>query len=186
MGLEIINGHGTGDKVKVGELGRMQVLATTMPRDYFINKNSGKVWSINFVDLNPAGDDDYVVYIKNTGDADLRVTDIRVAASAATRLQINAVTGTPSGGSAVTPLSRNLGSSATPSATIESGTDITGITSGGTLFPMFLDTANKEEHLSTSSNIFIPKGKAIGLLVETGTANITGVISLVESENNQD
>jgi len=180
--MKIQDGQGTGNYAGVDNEGRVKVLAVTVPNDFHTNEENGKVWSIPFEGLNPAGADDYVVYIKNNGDVDLLISDMRLMAdTAATQIEINVVSGTASGGAAITPVSRTVGSSAIPTATIESGTDITGLTSGGTLFFMQLAVVNTDYHLRTSSNIRIPKGKAIGVLVETATANITGVISLIEA-----
>lgn len=181
--MKIQNGQGTGSLAKVDVEGRLSTISVNQAFDYHINEESGKVWSIPFEGLNPAGADDYVVYIKNTGDNDLRITDVRVMCdTAASQLEIHEVSGTASGGAAITPVSRNLGSAATPSATIESGTDITGLTNEGIIFFVNCPVVDTLYHIRTSSNIIIPKGKAIGLLVETATANVTGVISLVESE----
>tara|TARA_Y100000310_G_scaffold121659_1_gene120406 strand:+ start:2337 stop:2882 length:546 start_codon:yes stop_codon:yes gene_type:complete len=181
--MKIQDGQGSGVLAAVDLEGRIRTNAVTQPFDFHINEESGKVWSLPFENINPTGADDYIFYIKNTGDKDIKIADVRVMAdTAATQLELQWVSGTVSGGAAITAVSRNGGSAATPSATIESGSDLTGLTSGGTIFFIQCPTVNKEEHLSTSSNIIIPKGKAIALQVETATANITGVISIVESE----
>lgn len=182
MPISIVDGN-TGRTLEIDSQNRARVLSISEPEDFHINQNNGKVWSISFKGLNPAGADDYVLYIGNNGDKDLRISDVRIMAdTAATQIEINQVTGTPSGGSAVSPLARNLGSAETPTATIQSGTDITGLTSSGTLFFLQCAVVNTEYHLRTSSNIIIPKGKAVGILVETATANVTGVVSLIETE----
>lgn len=183
MAQQIESARGTGYGLEIDAQNRALTLSVTEPEDFHINQSNGKVWSIPFEGLNPAGADDYVVYIKNTGSKNLRITDVRIMAdTAATQVEINVVTGTATGGSDITPVARNLGSSETPTATIQSGTDIGGLTSAGTLFFLQCDTVNREYHLRTTSNIIIPKSKAVGLLVETATANVTGVISLLESE----
>ncbi len=183
MSIEIEDGTGSGKKVKVNGDNRLRVQAVTKTVDADVNELSGKVWSVPFEGLNPTGADDYVVYIKNTGDNNILISDVRIMAdTAATQIELHAVSGTASGGTDVTPVPRTIGGSAIPSAVIQSGSDITGLTSDGVIFFMQCDTANKEYHLSTSSKIIIPKGKAFGLLVETGTANVTGVVSIFEDE----
>lgn len=183
MGLSIEDGGGSGRTVFVNSNNSLQTLSVQKTLDQDINERTQKVWSIPFEGLNPAGADDYVVYIKNTGDKVLQISDVRIMAdTAATQIEINAVTGTASGGSDITLVNRTVGASPTPSATIQSGTDITGLTSSGTLFFLQCDTVNREYHLRTSSKIRLEKGKAVGVLVETATANITGVISLIEEE----
>lgn len=180
MGFHIEDGTGSGRLVKVDSNNRAEVKAIQISSDEDINIRTEKVWSVPFEDLNPAGNDDYVVYIKNTGDAVLQITDVRVSATAATQVEVHAVSGTASGGSAITPVPRTVGSAVVPTATIQSGTDITGLTNDGIIFLIDIATANDTFQLKTSSRIRIPKGKAIALLVETGTANVSGVISLVE------
>jgi archaellum component FlaG (FlaF/FlaG flagellin family) len=181
--MQIHDGTGSGKAVKVNSGNRLYTKSVVTSEDADINANTEKVWSIPFEGLNPAGTDDYVVYIKNTGDKTLVVSDIRASAdTAATQLKVNAVSGTASNGTTITPVPRTIQSSAIPTATIESGTDITGLTSEGTIFFIQCAVVNTEYHLNTSSKIRIPKGRAIGLLVETATANITGVISLFEEE----
>lgn len=183
MGLQIEDGGGTGRVAKVDAENRLSTSSVTQLYDFHVNKESGKVWSLPFEGLNPAGADDYVFYIKNTGTKDLLISDIRVSAdTATTQVEVHAVTGTASGGSSLTPVSRTIGSAALPSATIETGTDITGLTTAGTLFYIQCAVVNTEYHLRTSSNVRIPKGKAVALLVETATANVTGVVSLIEDE----
>lgn len=183
MGFQIEDGTGSGKNAKVNSGNRLFTSSVNQLYDFYINKESGKVWSVPFEGLNPAGADDYVVYIKNTGTKDLLVSDVRVSVdTAVSQIEIHTVTGTAAGGSAITPVSRTVGSSASPTATIESGTDITGLTTAGTLFFIQCAVVGTDYHLRTSSNIRIPKDKAIALMVETATANVTGVISLVEDE----
>ena len=180
MGFIIDDGTGTDGSAKVSA-NRLHTDSIAKTVDQDINERTGKVWSLPFEGLNPAGADDYVFYLKNTGDNDIEVEDFRLSAdTAATQIEINSVSGTAAGGSTLTPVSTTVGSSATPSATIETGTDITGLTNDGTLFFMQLTVVNTEYHLSVSSKIRIPKGKAIAILIETGTANLTGVVSIFE------
>ena len=182
MGLIIEDGFGSGKHWRIDDEGRGIIKSIRQPFDEHINEESGKVWSISFDALNPAASDDYVVYIKNTGDTPISITDFRFSASAATRVNIHAVSGTAVGGSDLPAVSRNIGSASIPSMIIESGVDITGLTSDGTLFFIECPVADTLYHLRSSSNIIIPKGKAIAISVATGTANISGVVSVVERE----
>jgi len=171
------------NKMVIDNHGRAHVLSVSETEDFHINKDNGKVWAIPFEGLNPAGANDYVVYIKNTGDKDLDLTHIYCTAdTAASQVEIHKVSGTAAGGSDITPVAENLGSAQVPSATIQSGTDITGLTNDGVLHFMQCVTVNKEEEWSPMANIIIPKGFAIAILVETATANITGTVVLLEAE----
>lgn len=182
MGLVIEDGTGSGKQAKVNGDNRLYVNSTIKTSDAQVNLTSGKVWSCTLDDVATSGADDYIFYLKNTGDNAIHITDIRLKAeTAATQIEVHAVTGTATNGTAITPASRTVGSGATMSATVESGTNITNITkSGETLFFLQLNTVGQEYHLSTSSKIRLPKGQAVALLVETSTASITGVISIAE------
>jgi len=180
--MKIEDGTGTGTQAQVNHGNRLYTASVTKTEDHDINERTGKVWSIPFEDLNPAGNDDYVIYIKNTGDKSLELSDVRIACSAASQVEIHAVSGTASGGTDISPVSRTVGGSAVPSATIQSGTDITGLSNDGVIFFLFCPVADTECALKTSSKINIPKGKAIGFLMENGSADLTGVISIYEEE----
>lgn len=181
MAIQIEDGKGSGLLATVDTDNRLEVNAANRDEEHVINEEGGKVWSIPFEGLNPAGADDYVVYIKNTGDTTIYVSEVDLSAdSAATQVEIHAVSGTASGGTAISPVSRTIGSAALPTATIESGTDITGLTNDGIIAFMQLAVVNTQYSLDEKSKIRIPKGKAVALLVETGTANITGMITLAE------
>lgn len=182
MAGQIRDGKGKGYLAQVDSENRLVTFAVTQPVDQHINGEFGKVWSVPFENIANAGANDYIMYVKNTGDKDLKVTDIRISCSGATQVEVHGVTGTAASGTTVTPVSRTVGSVVSPSATLESGTDITGLTTSGTLFFIHAVTADKTEHLSTSSNIIIPKNKAIAILIETTSITSTGVISIVEAE----
>ena len=183
MGLTIEDGKGRGFTAAVNSEQELATRSVVVALTHHINEESGKVWSVPFEDLNPAGDDDYVVYIKNTGTKDLHVIGVEVSCdTAASQVEIHAVTGTSVGGSNITPVSRTVGSSSTPTATIESGTDITGLTTAGTLYLIQCAVADTAYSVEIESHIILPKGNAIGVLVKEGTANRSGVIGIMEVE----
>jgi hypothetical protein len=162
---------------------RGKVSSVSEPLDTHINHYDGKVWSVSFFDVNPVGANDYFFYFKNTGTAEIAITDFRMSATTtASRIYINSVSGTPTftAGTDLTPVSRNIGKPATMSATIKSDTDTTGLTNDGTLFHMELDTVNKLFHLSTSSKLIIPQGKAIAIQWVEATGEVSGVVSFIE------
>lgn len=181
MGIHIEDGVGTGKLAQVDANNRLRTLSVNESFDYSINRETQKVWSIPFEGLNPDGADDYILYIKNDGERALLLANVALSAdTAATQVKLTAVSGTAAGGADISPVSRTVGSSATPSATIQSGTDITGITDDGVLFYIQLDTVGRLYEFDITSFVRIPKGKAIGLSIETATANITGTVVIAE------
>ena len=183
MGLQIEDGTGSGNSLKVDSQGRALIRSVTETHDFHVNHDNGKTWSLPFGPRDPTDVNDYVFYLKNTGDKDIGVTDIRISATgAASQIQINGVTGTAATGTTITPVSRRLGSPEIPSATAEDGVNITGLTSSGTLFYMEITAVGTLYHLSTSSNIILPKGFAIGISVAVATSIVTGIVSITELE----
>jgi len=164
-GIQIENA-GTGGRfgLKVNEAGQASTFSVTEPEDKHVNRD-GRTWTL-YLSKTPVGTDDYIFYIKNTGSDALAITDIRALAGAATTLHIDQVSGTPSyaAGADITPAPRNGGSNKTPTATIKSDTNTTGLTVvHSSLFPVRCDTADKLAHLSSSSNIVIPQGSAYAI-----------------------
>jgi len=184
MGFEIEgSGDGGRNTVQVDSKKRAFVKSVSESADAVINRESGNVWTLPFDGLNPTGAGDYVVYIKNTGDKTLHIDEIALSAdTATTQVELHGVTGVAAGGSTLAPVSSTVGSSASPSATIQSGADITGLTSSGIHRFIQCAVVNTEYVIEISERIRIPKGQALALLVETATANITGTITLVEEE----
>jgi hypothetical protein len=183
MGFSIEDGKGSGRTAEVDDEFRLSTISVSESAGRHINRANNKAWSIPIEGINPTATDDYFVYIKNTGNKSLIINDIRLSAdTAATQLQIEGVTGTAAGGSTVTPVNKTIGAAEVPVAIVESGADITGLTSIGNIYFMQLTSVDTEYHLSTSSGIRIEKGRALAISAETATANITGVISLVEEE----
>jgi len=181
MGLTIDDGTGQGGSAKVNSGNRLYTNSISKTVDAQINIDSGNVWSIPFENLSPTGANDYVIYIKNTGEETIQFSDLMVSAeTSATQLSVHHVSGTASGGNDITTVSRTLGSPAVPTAIVKSGVDITGLTSESILFYIQCDTVGRAVHFSTSSKVRVPKGQAIAIQVETATASLTGVISMVQ------
>ena len=178
-----------GTFVGVTDENRAKVSAISEPLDMHVNHHLGKVWSYSFFDIDPVGAGDYFFYIKNTGTAELAITDFRLSCgTTASRVYIKSVSGTPTftAGADLSPVSRNLSKSAVPDATCKSDTDVTGLTDDGTIFHMELDAVDKLFHLSTSSKIIIPQGKSIALQFAAATGTVSGVVSVFEIPSAED
>ena len=179
MEVSIKDGTGTQQEAKVDAEGRVHTFAVVESEDRHVNKE-GRTISYYFT-TTPVGAGDYFFYIENNQDVDLTITDIRIMCAATETINVNGVSGTPSytAGADITPVNRNRGKTAlSPTATVKSDTDTTGLSNDGTIFFIRCDTANKMAHLRTTSNIIIPKGTAVALEAVTGTALITCVVSV--------
>jgi len=176
--------QGTSGKfVDVTEDEHLKVDSVTRTKDNFINGDSGKVWSLPFTAIDPAGASDKFFYLKNTGSVPLRVTDIRISSTVVGIAYAQKVSGTPSyvGATAITPVSRRTGKNPTLQATANTDTDITGLTDEGNWFDLPCDSAGKQHHLRTSSNMIIDPGGAMALEWDTSTGILTGTVSVVEN-----
>jgi len=169
-----------GTVVDVDDQNRIRAFATSQPQDKDLNTKS-KSWTLRFTNT-PTGAGDNFFYLKNDGLKNIFVTDIRISSSVVTQILYNHVSGTAIGGTAITPLSRNLGAAASPTATIEQGVDITGLTDIGVIFFEECSVANTLFHLKTTSNIIIPQGQAIAFQRVEATGLIDCVVSIVEAE----
>lgn len=152
-------------------------------KDNFINGETGKVWSLSFAGVDPAGADDKFLYIKNTGSEPLRFTDLRISSTVVGIVSIKKVSGVASyvSETAISPLSRRTGKSPTLQAIANTDSDITGLTEEGTWFYIPLSAVGQQTHLSTSSNVIIDSGDAVVLEWDTSTGILTGTVSVVEN-----
>lgn len=178
--MRIQGGNNPHSTASVDARGRLATAAVTQPDDNVANED-GRSWSAYFSVAPDAGE--HFFYLANTGDNDLKITDIRASSSAANTLSYEAVTGSPvlSGEEVVQVTSRNLASSAPALATVSAGTSMAGLTADGVLFFEELPVANKREKLSATSNIIIPKGKAIAFRA-LNTSTVLCVVSLVQAD----
>lgn len=175
----IEDGTGRGFRAEVDSSNRLRARSVTESYDKAVN-TEGNQWSAYFT-VTPTGAGDYFFYVKNNGTNDLLISDIRIMCASAETFTYEEVIGTPTGGTTLTPVNRNFGSAKQVSGTVETGVDITGLTSEGTVFFERCDTANKRYKLSTTSNIIIPQGSAFAIKAATGTALVTCVVSLTET-----
>lgn len=159
---------------------RLQTFSHSQHEDKHLNVEE-RAWSLRFTNT-PTGAGDNFFYLKNDGLKDIFVTDIRISSSVVTKILYNHVSGTAVGGTDVVPSNRNLGSSKLPTATIEQGVDITGLTDIGVIFFEECSVVDTLFHLKTTSNIIIPQGQAIALQRVAATGLIDCIVSINESE----
>jgi len=184
--MVIQNGADGADySAKVDHEGKLHTFALTESSDKHANRDEGKSWSLSFAGLTPVATTDYFFYLKNTGENNINITDIRISSTTVVSVGYHKVSGTPAftGSLSTAITNRNFGSSKTPTITVQHDTDITGLTDEGKLFFEKLDTVNKLYHLRTTSNIIIPQGTAFGMIVTGTPGAIDCVVSIVEEEN---
>jgi hypothetical protein len=180
----IEDGTGDGKSAQVDSKKRLRTLAATETLALHVNQESGKVWGAHFDSIDPTGVADYIFYFKNTGNFDLHITDFRLSQTGSTNSEyiLQAVSGTPVNGTTIVPVSHTVGSTSAPTATIEQGVDITGLTPDGNLYYIDAPVPNTNYHLLIASHVIIPKGKAVALLANDASAVTTCVVSFLEAE----
>ena len=162
--------------------GAVITAAVTEPSDRHLNRENNQVWTLPIAAIDPVGAGDNFFYLKNTGIETFGLTDFRFESTVAGTITMFGATGTPINASLVTvvPVSRVIGGTGAPVATIYTDTDLTGVTSMGTLFYQTLDTVNTQYRLSTTSNIIVPPGQQFVMQWSAATGILKGVVSLVQ------
>ena len=181
----IKDGAGTGNTLKITSDNRAVVDAVQRSLAQHINEVHEGHWSVFFEAIDPTGADDYFLYIKNTGTKNLHVTKTRFASTVVGTVEFHAVTGTASATAAITPANRTLGSANTPTATIGTAVDITGLSNTATLLHLRIDTINKDVVDEHPSHIILPPGQALAFLWDTATGVLKGTIDIYEDQGDQ-
>jgi len=141
----------------------------------------GKVFTGYFT-VTPLADNDYFLYIENTGSQDIALGSIEISSTVPTEILYEIVTGTPVfvTGTGVPMVNHNLGSSAPLLADIQFDTNITGLVSAGIFDFEECSIADTKFTLDLSSGIIIPQGKAVAFKRVEATGLLTCTISVGE------
>lgn len=181
--MAILQDAATGRSARVDDENRLLTFSVTQPEDKHTNIE-GRYDSI-FFEITPAGADDYFFYLKNVGNEDLSITDIRVSSSVSTNILLDHVSGIPSyiTGTDAEVTNRNLGSSRVPDIEAKFDTNITSITKVGTLLFQECNVADELYHFKPTSTVIIPQGQAIALRRIAATGDITCLVSVSLAES---
>ena len=177
--MAVIKGP-NGQVAQVDDENRLQVFSVSEAFDKHRNEEQ-KAWALYFTNT-PTAANDYCFYMKNEGTKNILIQNIRISSTVPTQVFYKHVSGIAVGGTPIAPTNRNLGSSSAPTAIIEQGVDITGLTDLGVIFFEECAVADTLYNLRTSSNIIIPQGQAIAIQRVEATGLINCVVSIVESE----
>ena len=129
--VKIEDGTGKGFAAAVNSLNRLAVSARAAPRDFFISRDTGQVYTITSEDASTAANEE-TIYLQNTSTLNnLFIDAVIIAADAATRFRLKFVTGTAAGGSALTATNLNKTSSNAAAVIARGDGSITGLTDDG-------------------------------------------------------
>ena len=183
--MQIEDGRGSGRKAEVTSLFQLATRSVAIHAIAYNTLVNGATWTVPFDAIDPAGADDYFLYIRNDNSVDLVLGKLSVSSTVAGFIEVQKVTGTPAGGTDVVPVARNIGSLKQPNATIQTGTDITGLSSGGVLEFITLEAnigTGSTTNIATLTDdpIVIPRDSAIAFLWTVSTGVLTGNVTLIE------
>jgi hypothetical protein len=141
------------------------------------NVENKAAWNI-LVQQTPTGASDNFFYFKNTDTKKyvMEGIDYRVASAEQVLIILN-MTGAPSGGTAITPVGANTATSVGPTATIESGNDITGLSAGSTQKRLFC-TSTETKPFNFVQDLVIEPGGVVVFQAVAGSIQIDMIIHL--------
>jgi hypothetical protein len=129
----IIEGAITGKALDVTSRNMARALSIVLSSQAHNAIIDRRTWTASAT-VTPTGAADEFFYMKNDNTRhDIIISRLQFNAASAETITLARVTGTAAGGTTLTPVNRTLGSGQVPSATIESGVDITGLTPGANL-----------------------------------------------------
>ena len=175
MGLQIEDGTGNGYSLAVNSDNQLLTSAVTVTKEHEVNHDDGQAYSV-FASLTPAEVTGAALgcfmYIKNTSDTDMIISEMMMWAASAETFSIKlGDEGTAAGGTTTTPSNRNAGSGNVATGTFQTGTDITGLSGGNTVFG-FTKATGSSERITTASSFIVPKNKVATVYVATGNVAI--------------
>lgn len=164
----------TNTATRTNQRGQLEVSAVSESVERFANIVDGRAFTIT-IQQTPTGADDYFLYIKNTSDEYAYVLEgffYRVASAETVEIYIgDDAIGTPSGGTAVTPVNLNTGSGKTTELTCEAANDITGLTGSNMAYRLIL-TSTESTYFNLEQDIVIAAGGVLVMKASTGAVQI--------------
>jgi len=176
MGFSIVDGKGTGGTAEV-KGNKLLVSGVFSSQEHYANHNQGVAFNFNF-SVTPTGAGDCFLYIKNTNtDLAMSIEGIwlKMAADDYVEIKLND-SGTPLGGSAVTPVNLNTASGEIADGTFLQGVDITGLTGGDTAFKIHHASSNESIYRNFNQDIILGANGVCSIYIGTGTTAIDGTI----------
>ena len=168
------DGKGRGYLAGVSSENRMMAEAITYSGEHHAN-HEGNAYNMLF-DVTPTGAGDCFLYIKNSNTVDLVIEGLWLRTASAEQVNMKlGCTGTPSGGSDITPANLNAGSNSAALGTFQAGNDITGL-SGGTIINKGWVTNTATTFFSFEQSVILPQNTNYSLWVVTGAVNLAGTI----------
>ena len=174
-GFTIDDGKGSGKSAEVDENNHLVVNSITQTIEHYINHVDGNAFNLLFA-ATPASTGDCFIYMKNTSDDDFSVEGIWLWLAADEYVDVKLDdTGTPVGGSAITPANLS-GSGNTPTGTFQQGNNITGLSGGTTVDRIYHASSQESQSYNFDQDIILRKNGVFTMYIQTGTTALAGKI----------
>lgn len=152
--------------------------AVTRSVDLYCNQEDGESYSL-VVSQTPTGAGDCFCYIKNNADKDMIISSAKFYAATAEIISFRLNdTGTPSGGSAATPINRKSGCGNAADVLCETGNDITGLSGGDEVESISVKAAGASDRIPWDSGLIIPKNHTLTIYATTGAIAVRLTLSM--------
>ena len=172
----IKDGTGSGRTVKVNAENQMMVKAVTEDMQTHVAQDEENSYIAGLIITptpeDPSAEANYqpiFYYMKNEGEEDMILTEVMAWAESPEAIDIYfKPTGTPIGGTNVTPFNFNLGSGKEADGTFIAGTDITGLSGGDFMGRLRIPANDSSNSIRVPGVIIIPKNNTIMFKVLNG------------------
>lgn len=167
--VRIEDGKGRGTTAAVNSVNRLDVSSRTAPRDFYISRDDGQVYTVISEDGTAVANEE-TIYLQNTSTTkNLFIDDIIISPDTASSWRIKFVTGTAAGSSVLTSINLNKTSSNAAEVSARGDGAITSLTDDGDI-AMIRVGANDTGEIRLEEALILGQNDAIAVECETNSA----------------
>lgn len=169
----IEDGRGRGNSAGVNDENRLEIISIGQTLEMHMNEK-GNLYHAQF-DKDPDGNDDCIVYVKNSSETPMCIFGVMMYISGACEVTWKlGVEGTPSGGTDIVPVSMNAAKNKDPSGVFQHGTDITNLTGGNDVHIYKFTGAKATAGYRPASTMILEKNNTFAIYVDTAGVQVKG------------
>lgn len=175
MAEQIIDGKGSGKRAKVNSYNQLVVRAISGSVEHWSNHDQEKAYHVLF-DQTPTAAGDCFFYLKNTSDMDIIIEGFTCSVASAEQIEVYlGDTGTPVGGTTLTPVNANTNAGGVATGTFQAGNDITGLTQGSKLDKVWFTSAASTAY-NFEVDVVVGTNGVFTMCATAGAKNVRGTI----------
>lgn len=164
----------TNTGARINRRGQLEVSSVSESVERFANTIDGRAFTVT-VQETPTGANDYFFYLKNDSDEYAYIVEgmnYRVASAETVEIFIGGTSiGTPTGGTAITPVNMNTSSGKSAELTCEGGSDITGVTGSQMPYRLHL-TSTETKYINFEQDIVVGPNGVLVMRAVSGAIQI--------------